>query len=186
MIQRPTTIASVLLLAISTVTASGADQSVWDRCQGTHDAEASITACTRILQAGGETNTNRAIAYYVRAGVYRLKGDNDQAIADYTKAIESNPHYADAYGSRGIVYQAQGDGDHAIADYTKAIEIDPRYAEAYVGRGSVFETEGLRDRAIADFTKTIEITPAGRGSVRSPRSRLPGRRRQQPRDRRFC
>ena len=155
MIQHPTTIASVLLLAISTVAASGADQSVWDRCQGTHDAEASITACTRILQAAGETNTNRAIAYYVRAGVYRLKGDNDQAIADYTKAIESNPHYADAYGSRGIVYQAKGDGDHAIADYTKAIEIDPRYSEAYVGRGMVYQLKGDNKRAIAEDRKSV-------------------------------
>ena len=93
MIQHPTTIASVLLLAVSTVAASGADQTIWDQCQGTRDADASIVACSRILQAPGETNANRAIAYYVRAGAYRLKGDNDQAIADYTKAIESNPHY---------------------------------------------------------------------------------------------
>jgi tetratricopeptide (TPR) repeat protein len=126
MIQHPATIASVLLLAISTVAASGADQTIWDQCQGIRDADASIVACSRILQAPGETNANRAIAYYVRAAVYRLKGDSDQAIADYTKAIESNSRYADAYVSRGIVYQAKGDKDRAIADYTKAIEIDPR------------------------------------------------------------
>jgi tetratricopeptide (TPR) repeat protein len=166
MIQHPATIASVLLLAISTVAASGADQTIWDQCQGIRDADASIVACSRILQAPGETNANRAIAYYVRAAVYRLKGDSDQAIADYTKAIESNSRYADAYVSRGIVYQAKGDKDRAIADYTKAIEIDPRYAEAYVGRGIVYRLNGDSDHALADYTAP------------SPRNRLPHTRQQ--------
>jgi tetratricopeptide (TPR) repeat protein len=111
MMQHPIRVAStsILLLAISAVTASGADQTVWDQCNRTHDADASIVACTQIVQAPDETTTNRAIAYYVRAGVHRIKGENDQAIADYTKAIETNSHYADAYAGRGIVYQAKGD-----------------------------------------------------------------------------
>ena len=149
--QHQITIASIFLLAISTVTALGADQTVWDQCQGTRgDAQASEAACTRILQSPGKTNANRAIAYYVRAGIYRVKGDNDQAIADYTKAIESNPHYADPYAGRGIVYQVKGDSDHAIGDYTKAIEIDPRYAEAHDGRGIVYRLKGDSEHAIAD------------------------------------
>jgi tetratricopeptide (TPR) repeat protein len=92
MMQHPITIAatSTLLLAISAVAASGADQTVWDQCNRTRDPDASIVACTQILQAPDETTSNRAIAYYVRAGAYRIKGENDQAIADYTKAIETN------------------------------------------------------------------------------------------------
>ena len=110
-------------------------------------------------QALDETTTNRAIAYYIRAGAYKAKGDSDQAIADYSKAIEANSHYADAYAGRGILYQIKGDDDHAIADYAKAIEIDPRNANAYVGRGMVYRLKGDNDHAIADYTQAIEINP---------------------------
>ena len=58
--QYPVTIASTLLLVISTITASAADQSVWDQCNQTRDTDASITACTQILQTPGETTSDRA------------------------------------------------------------------------------------------------------------------------------
>ena len=150
---------STLLLLVSLSAASAADQQVWDECTHTSDSDASIAACTKILQAADETTSNRAIAYYARAGAYKTKGDNDQAIADYTKAIEANSRYADAYAGRGIVYQIRGNNDDAIADYSKAIEIDPRYANAYVGRGMVYRLKGDSDHAIADYTQAIEINP---------------------------
>ena len=112
-----------------------------------------------------ETNSSRAIAYYIRAGVYEMKGDNEQAIADYTKAIEANSHYADAYAGRGIVYQAKGDNDHSIADYTKAIEIDPRYAEAYVGRGMIYRLNGDSDHAIRRLYPSDRDQSAVRGCL---------------------
>src|ERR1700751_328528 len=94
------TMASTLLLAISLSAAWAADQNVWDECNQTGDTGASIAACTQIVQASEETTTNRAIAYYVRAGAYKTRGDNDRAIADYTRAIEANAHYADGYAGR--------------------------------------------------------------------------------------
>ena len=157
--KSPVTIASILLLAISTLAASGADQGVWDQCNQTRDTDASISACTQILQAPGEIASDRAIAYYSRGGAFSNKGDRDRAIADYTMAIKANPQYADAYAGRGIVYQAKGDRDRALADYTKAIEINPRYAEAYVGRGIIYRARGDSDRAIADYSQAIEINP---------------------------
>ena len=132
MMRYPVTMPSILLLVVSAIAASAADQSVRDQCNQTRDTDASLTACTQILQAAGETTSDRAIGYYIRGGAFQTKGDSDSAVADYTKAIEAKPQYADAYAGHGIVYQARGDYDSAIADYTKAIEIDPRYAEAYV------------------------------------------------------
>ena len=66
--QYPGMIASTLLLVISVITASAADQSVWDQCNQTGDTDASITACTQILHAPGETASDRAIAYFGNRG----------------------------------------------------------------------------------------------------------------------
>ena len=61
--QHPVTIASTLLLVMSAIAASAADQSIWDQCNQIRDTDASITACTQILQAPSETASDRAIAY---------------------------------------------------------------------------------------------------------------------------
>jgi hypothetical protein len=42
MMQHQMTIASTLLLVISAVGASAADQNVWDQCNRTRDADASV------------------------------------------------------------------------------------------------------------------------------------------------
>jgi tetratricopeptide (TPR) repeat protein len=156
---------STLLLVTSLTAASAADQNVWDECTHTRDTDASIAACSKIVKTTDEAASNRAIAYYARAGAYKAKGDKDQAIADYTKAIEANSHYADAYAARGIIYQIIGKNDDAISDYSKAIEIDPRKADADVGRGMVYRFKGDTDRAIAGYTQAIAILCATRSPI---------------------
>ena len=42
--------------------------------------------------------------YYNRGNVYDEKGQLDQAISDFTKALEINPSYVEAYTNRGFVY----------------------------------------------------------------------------------
>ena len=64
-------------------------------------------------------------------------GRKDDAIKDYTKAIEINPQYFEAFFNRGILYDQYflgislyrlGRKEDTIKDYTKAIEINPQYA----------------------------------------------------------
>ena len=72
-------------------------------------------------------------------------GRNEDAIIDYTKAIEIAPLFAGAYINRGrcrfqyflgYAFKELGRNEDAISDYTKAIEIEPRASHAYRGRGS--------------------------------------------------
>ena len=39
-----------------------------------------------------------------RGNTYYRKGDFDQAISEYSKAVETNPNYALTYNNRGLVY----------------------------------------------------------------------------------
>ena len=100
-----------------------------------------------------------------RTYVYRAdahfwkKGDSDNALTDYDKAIELNPESAEAYKDRGISYLSNSDFDNAIKDYTKAIELDPESAEAYKNRAIAYLGKSDFDNVITDYTKAIELDP---------------------------
>ena len=96
---------------------------------------------------------------YRGAARYWKKNDFDNAITDYTNAIELDPEYADAYNHRGISHFSNGDIDNAISDYTKAIELDQEFTEAYKDRATAYFGNGDFDKAITDYTKAIQLDP---------------------------
>ena len=106
-----------------------------------------------------EKDPNLAEACISRAVLYHNKGQYDQAISEYTKAIEINPKDALAYYKRGNAYKAKGKHDQAISDYTRSLAIKPRYAEACYYRAIVYKAKGQHDQSISDLTKALEINP---------------------------
>ena len=104
-----------------------------------------------------QTGLNDAVAYNNRGIAYARKGQYDQAISDYTKALEINPRYAKAHYSRGIAYARKGQHDQAISDYTKALEISPRFAKAYNNRGVAYYQMGQYDKAWEDVHKAQDL-----------------------------
>ena len=85
------------------------------------------------------------------------RGEYDQAIADFTAAIELHPQYAQAYNNRGLAYLRQGDYDRAIADCTTAIELNPQLVEAYNNLGLAYYGQGEYNEAISKYTTAIEL-----------------------------
>jgi tetratricopeptide (TPR) repeat protein len=82
----------------------------------------------------------------------------DQAIADFTEALEINPKYVFAYKIRGLAYSEKGQYDKAISDYNKAIEISPRDAEAYNDRGHVYiAILGNKKKGCSDLKRACEL-----------------------------
>ena len=64
------------------------------------------------------------------------KGQLDEAIASYRKAIELDPKLAMAHTDLGNALLDKGQTDQAIASYRRAIELDPKDANAYGGLGA--------------------------------------------------
>jgi len=84
---------------------------------------------------------SRDAKFYNNRGTDRgEKGQYDEAISDFKKAIEINPRYNKAYNNRGIVYRLKGQYDQAVSDFNKAIEINPLDAEAYNNLAWLFAT----------------------------------------------
>lgn len=91
----------------------------------------------------------------VRSALGRL----DDAVDDYTDAINRDPHYAPYYFDRAGVLHRLGRDQEAIADYDTAIRMSPPIAEAYYNRGDVRAGLGDDEGALADFSYALELSP---------------------------
>ena len=105
-----------------------------------------------------------ALAYNSRGCVYFAEyeldnsADNlENAIADFSKAIELIPKYAEAYNRRGGAYLSKSNSEDAIADFNKAIELNSEFAEAYHNRGFAYFTKRKFVLAIRDYTKAVQL-----------------------------
>jgi tetratricopeptide (TPR) repeat protein len=148
-------LAATLLASPAFAQASPKDVELCDKGSG----DASLAACTRVINNKGTTVSNRAVAYTNRGVEYRRKDDLDRAMADYNEAIRINPRYAIAYYDRGNAWRAKGDQDRAIADYDQALKLDPKQADALVARGNAWRDKGNLDRAIASHSDAMKVDP---------------------------
>jgi hypothetical protein len=87
------------------------------------DVDQIIRGCSGVINSRQELRQTLAIAYHRRGTAYASKKDYDQAIADYTKALEIDPKYVSALNDRGLAYTSKGDYERAIADVTRAVEL---------------------------------------------------------------
>ena len=63
--------------------------------------------------------------FYNRGKSYSEKGELEQAILDYSNALEIDPKKSKAYCERGYCWDELKNYEKAIIDYNKAIKIYP-------------------------------------------------------------
>jgi tetratricopeptide (TPR) repeat protein len=101
--------------------------------------------------------TEEALACIQRGVALRTKGQFDQALVEFNRAIRLDPKNPLAFEGRGNTYVNKGDFDQAIADYNHALKLDPKQALVYVNRGLAFVKKKESERAIADYTTAIQL-----------------------------
>jgi tetratricopeptide (TPR) repeat protein len=126
--------------------------------------EASLRACSAVIEAGTYDTRTLAVAYLNRGLEYFDKGYYDQAINDYSASIGLDARNADVYNNRGTAYQAKHDFDSAIGDFNTAISLNPRHALAYNNRGIAHASKGEYDLAIASYDGAIGLDPGYAGA----------------------
>lgn len=114
-----------------------------------------LAGCGELLQSQPDNPyINFQMGFAFDAG-----GEDERAIAFYTKAIELKSDFARAYNYRGNLYNRKNDSQRALADQTKAIESDPKDYRNYASRFDANYNLGKYDAAIADMSKVIELIP---------------------------
>jgi tetratricopeptide (TPR) repeat protein len=98
-------------------------------------------------------------SYFGRAGAYQHLEKLDQAIDDYTQAIQLNPGGAMAYHERAVCLARLNQDARALPDYNRAIELSPGYALSWNGRGVIYLHQKNYEQAKADFTQAIQLDP---------------------------
>ena len=97
--------------------------------------------CGKYIEAIEEINKslkikdNWDIPYFYRGASNQALENYDEAILDYTKAIELNEKMTDAYYNRAKILLSRKDIEdpdvfRAISDLEKALELDPNFIDA--------------------------------------------------------
>ena len=86
------------------------------------DPDAAIPACTRLLTHPDDgTNVPRSVQH---RGVAKVRRSYlDDAISDFTSALNQNPKFVDAFKNRGLARKMQGNYNAAIDDFNQAIRL---------------------------------------------------------------
>jgi tetratricopeptide (TPR) repeat protein len=96
-----------------------------------------------------------ADAYQSRAAAYAELGNDQQAAADYGRAIALDSGNAWLLVQRAIHYGALGRYAEAIADLDQVTALDPGDCFAYLMRGQMYERSGDAERARADYQHVL-------------------------------
>jgi tetratricopeptide (TPR) repeat protein len=98
-----------------------------------------------------------APAYSAR-GVCLARLHRDQeAYADFQKALQLKPALATALSGRGAVYLRRKQYSLALADFDAAIRSNPRFAPAYASRARARAAVGDSSGAAADRRREAEL-----------------------------
>lgn len=124
----------------------------WSACVANpENADRAIVGCSSIIGTGTEPPEKLFLALLWRGSAYETRGDHDQAIADFDKAIRLQPDNAVTYYNRGVANAGKGEIILAISDYDKAIQRKQDFAEAYFNRGVAYDIKGDGVKALDDY-----------------------------------
>jgi len=87
------------------------------------------------------------------------KGQVDEAIIHFNKALEADPSQSKPHNNLGIALLDKGRMDESIAQFRAALESRPDFAEVCYNLGVALLRKGQPQEAIAPFQKAVESSP---------------------------
>lgn len=102
---------------------------------------------------------HRSVLLYNIAQVNMSIRAYEDALHNYSAAIEMDPHYSEYFNERGSVYLRIDRLEEAVADYLRAIELSPPYREVWTNLGQAWRRMQKWSDAIHAYSKALELDP---------------------------
>jgi tetratricopeptide (TPR) repeat protein len=98
--------------------------------------------------------------FFNRGIAYKAKGEIDNAIAEYRRALELVPDYAEAHNNLGNLLKDQKKFDEAILHLESSIKIFPDNPNTHNNLGTVYAMKGEVNKAAVYFAKATRLQPS--------------------------
>ena len=126
-----------------------------------HASVADVETCDTAIRRSWSTVGQIANALVNRGTLRLVRGESDQAIADFTQAIRSDPALAPAYNDRGVALTALHRQGEAIGDFSLALALKIENADQVLfNRAMAYEDTGDLKSAYLDYQQAADLNPA--------------------------
>lgn len=93
-----------------------------------------------------------------RKGIDLMKTHSiDEAIREFTLAIEQHPNFEVSYSNRAAAYIAQKKFDKAMDDLKKALSINPNHPVIHYNFAAIYSLQNQSARSLASLDKALEL-----------------------------
>ena len=115
------------------------------------------TACfDKAIELGG-LGEHEALAYNMRGTFRYLKGQNEEALEDLSKAIELKPSESQGYIKRASIHLESSEKDLAVRDFELAMEQGQKDPDIYYHRAQLHFILGEWADAARDYQESINL-----------------------------
>jgi tetratricopeptide (TPR) repeat protein len=98
--------------------------------------------------------------YATRGQVLAKSGKNDEALAEFDRALALDPYNVQALYGRGLIYQAQKQYPQAIEDFTAANGLTPQKVDPLLGRATSYLAIDKAREAATDLDEAVQADPS--------------------------
>lgn len=100
-----------------------------------------------------------AFAYNERGTIHYAYERSDEAIADFSRAIQLKSDFTNAYYNRGLQYAKLKKSAEAESDFSSVLTYDAKDVGAYVARAELRVNSGRYTAALEDLNQAIRLDP---------------------------
>jgi len=105
-------------------------------------------------------NPKASLAHENLGVLLDVRGEVDEAITHFQKALECRPGFGELQNDLGVAYLQKDKISEAIEQFQIALEHQPNLEKAHYNLGKAFLETGQVDEAIAHFQRAVEILPS--------------------------
>ena len=124
------------------------------------DKEAAPKASTTPTAEISPANIKEAQGYAAQGQALVHSGKNDEAMAEFEKALALDPYNVQALNGRGLIHQGEKRHAEAIEDFTAAHGLVPQRADPLVARATSYLALDKVKEAAADLDEAVQSDPS--------------------------